>query len=444
MANRHAPGRNAARVAPGGADHRPLTSPGRFSAGRRRFLAAGAALGAGLGTSALGGRSWAQESGNLPPNTPKWTLQPGRPVGLGYGTPSPFEENVIRRATDSTPTMLSSWSFTPLQDLHGIITPNGLIFERHHAGVPDIDPDEHRLMIHGLVERPLLLSMEDLMRFPSVSRIYFLECSGNTLTEWEEPYVETVQVTHGLLSCCEWTGVMLSTILDEVGLKPEAEWFLAEGADAASLTRSVPIRKGLTDAMLVYAQNGEMLRPEQGYPLRLLLPGWEGNMNVKWLRRIEIGDKPWYSRQETSKYTDLMPDGTARELSFEMEAKSVITFPSGEQVLKQPGFYEISGLAWSGTGRIRRVDVSTDGGRNWKTAELQEPVLPYALVRFRLPWTWDGSPTVLQSRAIDETGYVQPTHQQLLDARGTKSVYHYNAIQSWQINKDGEVKNVKA
>lgn len=443
MPNRQTPDRDKTRAAPGGRSHKPLAHPAGFSSGRRRFLAAGAALGAGLGSVALGGRSWAQEGANLPPNTPKWMLEPGRPVGRGYGTPSPFEENVIRRPTDSTPTMLSSWSFTPLQDLHGIITPNGLVFERHHAGVPEIDPDEHRLMIHGLVERPLVLSMEDLMRFPSVSRIHFLECSGNTLTEWAEPYVETVQTTHGLLSCCEWTGVMLSTILEEVGLKPEAKWFLAEGADAAGLTRSIPVRKGLTDAMLVYAQNGEMLRPEQGYPLRLLLPGWEGNMNVKWLRRIEIGDKPWYSRQETSKYTDLMPDGTARELSFEMEAKSVITFPSGDQVLKQPGFYEISGLAWSGYGRIRRVDVSTDGGRNWQTTELQEPVLPYALVRFRLPWKWDGSPTVLQSRAIDETGYVQPTHQQLLDVRGTKSVYHYNAIQSWRINKDGEVKNVK-
>ncbi len=253
-----------------------------------------------------------------------------------------------------------------------------------------------------------------------------------------------MQGTHGLLSCCEWTGVPLSTILDEVGFKPQAKWILAEGADAAAMSRSIPIEKALDDALLIYAQNGEMLRPEQGYPLRLLLPGFEGNMSVKWLRRLKLGEKPFMTREETSKYTDLIGNGTARQFTFVMEAKSVITFPSGGHQLKKRGPYRISGLAWSGRGRIRRVDVSTDGGRNWREARLEEPILTKALVRFRLAWNWDGGPAVLQSRAIDETGYVQPTRDQIVAVRGTNSVYHYNAIQSWQITQSGEVNNVHA
>ncbi|QKT04890.1 sulfite dehydrogenase [Ectothiorhodospiraceae bacterium 2226] len=420
---------------------------------RRAFLNRGALLAGGLAGGALlpfahGRAADAVEpppDADLPPKVPRWMQAQGRPVGsMPYGEPSAHEEHVIRRLTRSTATTQSSWSFTPLQNLHGIITPNGLVFERHHAGIPDIDPERHRLLLHGLVKRPLMFTMNDLMRFPAVSRIYFLECSGNTLTEWEQPEKETVQFTHGLLSCCEWTGVMLSTLLQEVGVEPDGRWFLAEGADAAGLTRSVPMEKAWKDAMLVYAQNGEMLRPEQGYPLRLFLPGYEGNMSVKWLRRIKIGDQPFHSRQETSKYTDLMPDGRAREFSFEMEAKSVITSPSGGQRLHARGFHEISGLAWSGYGRVGRVDVSTDGGRHWRVAELQEPVLAHALTRFRLPWEWDGSPAVLQSRVVDEAGYVQPTHEQLVAARGVHSVYHYNAIQSWGINADGEVRNVRA
>jgi len=415
---------------------------------RRQFLKAGAvAASTTLMAGSLGpvvARAASAKS-NLPPNTPEWMREQGHPILTpAYGVPSHFENNVIRRPTDLTPTNISSWSFTPLQDLHGVVTPNGLVYERHHAGVPDIDPQEHRLMVHGMVERPRIFTVEDLKRFPAVAHFYFLECSGNTLTEWAKPKGKTVQDTHGLLSCCEWIGVPLSTVLQEVGLKNGATWLLAEGADAAALDRSVPISKALDDALLVYAQNGEALRPEQGYPLRLLLPGYEGNMSVKWLRRIEVGDKPFMTHEETAKYTDLMPDGKARQFTFVMEAKSVITSPSGGQILNGKGFHEIRGLAWSGHGRIRRVDVSVDGGRNWREAELQGPILPKCLTRFRIPWEWHGNEAILQSRVMDDTGYVQPTLQELIALRGTRSVYHYNAIQSWHVAAAGEVTNVHA
>jgi sulfane dehydrogenase subunit SoxC len=328
-----------------------------------------------------------------------------------------------------------------LQALYGVITPNGLHFERHHSGVPAIDPQRHHLLLHGLVERPLVFTMDDIARFPAVSRMHFLECSGNTpWTGGKETW--SVQDTHGLLSCAEWTGVMLSTVLAEAGVKPQARWVLAEGGDAAAMTRSIPLSKALDDALLVYAQNGEHLRPEQGYPLRLLLPGFEGNMSVKWLRRLKVGDEPFATREETSKYTDLMPDGKAAQYTFLMEAKSVITSPSGGQRLTTRGLHEISGVAWSGQGCIRRVDVSVDGGRSWHVARLQDPVLPKCLSRFRLPWRWDGAPALLQSRAFDEAGYVQPSGEVLVAARGLNSGYHNNAIHTWRVAPDGRVLNV--
>ena len=299
-------------------------------------------------------------------------------------------------------------------------------------------------MVHGLVERPLLLSMNDLMRYPSVSRVHYLECSGNSAAEWFRPAGKTAQDVHGLVSCAEWTGVPLSAILEEAGINPGGKWLLAEGADAAAMTRSVPLAKAMDDALLVYAQNGEMLRPEQGYPVRLFLPGFEGNMSIKWLRRIKVGTAPFHTREETSKYSDLMPDGSARQFTFVMDAKSVITTPSGGQKLLQQGFHEISGIAWTGNGRIRAVDVSVDGGRTWREAALQAPVQSRALTRFRLPWRWNGEPAVLQSRATDETGYTQPTRSQLIAVRGQNSLYHYNAIQSWRVAASGEVSNVHA
>ncbi|AXS82863.1 MULTISPECIES: sulfite dehydrogenase [Marinobacter] len=382
-------------------------------------------------------------AGNLAPDVPEWSLSQGKPIlSPAYGQPSRFEDGVVRTPTDLTPTKTSSWSFTPLQDLNGTITPNGLVFERHHGGVPDIDPEQHQLMLHGMVEKPMIFDMAEIKRFPQVSMKRFLECSGNTLTEWKKPSGKTVQDTHGLLSCCEWTGVRLSTLLRAAGVRDKAKWILAEGADAAAMTRSIPMEKAMDDALVVYAQNGEALRPEQGYPLRLILPGFEGNTQIKWLRRLEVGDAPYMTREETSKYTDLMPDGSARQFTFVMEAKSVITFPSGGHTLPEKGFYEIRGLAWSGRGKITRVDVSTDGGRNWTQAKLEGPVETKALTAFRLPWRWKGGSALLQSRAIDETGYVQPTRQALIDVRGLKSVYHLNAIQTWEVSSDGGVSNV--
>jgi sulfane dehydrogenase subunit SoxC len=368
---------------------------------------------------------------------------PGDPAGSQpYGTPSEYEKNVVRHLPKNAPQYISAASRTPLQDLDGIITPNGLFYERHHGGIPNIDPAQHRLVLHGLVDTPLIFTMEDIRRFPSQSRIHFIECSGNPV--YTKPYGKTASDLVGLVSCAEWTGVSLKLVLQEAGLQPEAKWVVAEGADAAAMTRSIPIEKCLDDAMLVYSQNGERLRPQQGYPLRLLLPGFEGNMNVKWLRRLHVAAEPAYSREETSKYTDLMPDGSAREFTFYMEAKSIITRPSGGQRLSGPGFHEISGIAWSGHGKIKRVDVSVDAGKSWQEAQLQEPVLTRALTRFRLPWQWDGRPAVIQSRATDETDYVQPTLAELLAVRGDNYFYHNNAIWPWRIAADGEVTNANA
>jgi sulfane dehydrogenase subunit SoxC len=382
---------------------------------------------------------------NLPPNVPDWQKHQGAEVmSPPYGAPSKFEAAVVRRARRGGkpyPTQLAAASVTPLQDLFGVITPNGLHYERHHAGVPAIDPAEHRLIIHGLVDRPMIFTMDDIMRFPAVTRTHFLECSGNT-QNWGNPDPQlTVQDTHGLLSCCEWTGAPLKNVLGECGPRPEAAWMLAEGADAAALTRSIPLEKAFDDALLAYAQNGERLRPEQGYPLRLLLPGYEGNANVKWLRRLKLGVGPWQTREETSKYTWIMPDGTVREFNFVMEAKSVITAPSGGQKLVASGFHEISGIAWSGRGKIVKVEVSVDSGANWTDATLQEPVLSKCLTRFRLPWRWPGAPAALSSRATDETGYVQPSRAELLAQRDARSYYHYNGVQTWSVAEDGSVSN---
>lgn len=393
-----------------------------------------------------GGRAAAQQkSSNLPPNVPEWMTHPGRPfLSPAYGLPSPYEKNVVRVLPGGAPNPFPTATRSPLQSLHGIITPNGLFFERHHAGVPMIDPDQHRLMVHGLVERPLMLDMNDIVRFPSVSVIHFLECSGNSAAQYAGPSGKTAQEIHGLLSCAEWTGVKLSTVLSEAGVRPTGKWILAEGADAAAMTRSIPMEMAMDEAILAYAQNGEMLRPEQGYPLRLFLPGIEGNMNVKWLRRLKVGDRPFHTREETSKYTDLMPDGKSYEFTFVMDVKSMILTPSGGQKVQRGAFHEISGIAWSGHGRIKAVDVSVDGGRNWREAKLQEPVLSKALTRFQLPWRWDGRSVTLQSRAIDEHGNVQPTRNKLLETRSASYLYHYNGIQSWHVADSGEVSNVHA
>ena len=413
---------------------------------RRGMLAASAAIPLALMSNARA----QDEEPKAPPGSVEYdvlddpTSRQGRPIlsDGGYGTRSQFENS--QRWRYPTKTIDSSWSMTPLASGFGTVTPSGLHFERHHAGIPAIDPDRHNLIVHGLVDSPMKFTMADLHRMPSVTRTHFIECSGNGLTEWAGPKLKTVQGTHGLTSTSEWTGVPLSSVLELCGVGDDAAWILAEGSDAAVMTRSVPIDKAMDDAMLVYAQNGEAIRPEQGYPLRLLLPGFEGNTHIKWLRRLEVSDKPFLTREETSKYTDLMPDGRARMFSLEMDVKSVITFPSGDMKLPRPGFYEVTGLAWSGRGRIVKVEVSADGGQSWAEAALQEPVIDKSHTRFRLPWNWDGSELVLQSRATDSTGAVQPTIAELIAARGTNSVYHLNSIQSWQISTSGDVTNVHA
>ncbi|MGU3361985.1 sulfite dehydrogenase [Methylobacterium sp. M6A4_1b] len=406
----------------------------RRPAHRRGFLRLAGATVGGVGVAAA-----ARAAGGIEPlEVPPWSRTPGAPVASpAYGQPSPFER-LGRRPRTPPPFPGAASTGTPLQHLHGIITPNGLHFERHHAGVPAIDPERHRLAIHGLVERPLVLTMDDLLRMPAVSRIHFLECSGNTPWLGAKPSW-TLQESHGLLSCSEWTGVELATLLDEVGVRPGAAWILAEGADASGMTRSLPLDLARDGAILAYAQNGERLRPEQGYPLRLFVPGVEGNLSVKWLRRLKVGDQPFQTREETAKYTDLMPDGTARQFTFVMEAKSVITAPSGGERLGEPGFREIRGLAWTGRGRIARVEVSTDGGARWQPAALEGPILPRCLTRFRLPWRWEGGPAQLLSRATDETGYVQPDRAALVSVRGTQSFYHNNATFGWRVAADGGV-----
>jgi sulfane dehydrogenase subunit SoxC len=362
-------------------------------------------------------------------------VKTGRVGGAGPGAPHGWGANA--------PNNFNSW--TPLQDLHGIVTPSALHFERHHNGVPLIDPSRHRLLIHGLVKRPMIFTVDDLERLPASSRLAFLECSGNSHDLWLQVNPDfTVQDTHGLTSTSEWTGVKLSTLLEAVGVQRGVSWMLAEGSDAAGMDRSVPLTdEVLQEAMICYGQNGEALRPEQGFPLRLLIPGYEGNINVKWLRRLKLGTAPFMTREETSKYTDLMPDGKAYQFSLVMEAKSVITSPSGRQQI-HPGFHEIRGLAWSGRGRVTKAEVSVDGGRTWQPARLQDPILPKCHTRFLLPWRWNGQEAILQSRCTDETGYVQPTRQELVKVRGFNSTYHYNAIQSWRVDRDGRIWNIYA
>jgi len=355
------------------------------------------------------------------------TKKPGPGPGV-LGKRSLFEHPVKK------PSDISSRS--PLQDMYGMMTPSDLHFERHHAGVPLIDPAKYELMIHGMVDRPMVFTLNDLRRFPAVSRICFIECSGNFRTGKE---TMTPQDICGLTSQSEWTGVMLSTLLREVGVHPKASWFLAEGGDAAVMTRSIPLYKGWDDIMIAYGQNGEAIRPEQGYPARLLVPGWEGNVSVKWIRRIEVSDQPFMTREETSKYTEPIKDGKIRQFSFEMDARSIITFPAYPVQLEK-GWVEIRGIAWSGRGKIRKVEVSTDAGKNWYPAKLQEPVLDKAHTCFRLLWLWNGDETEILSRAVDETDYVQPSLEQLVAARGQDmGGYHLNPVTAWRIRRDGQV-----
>jgi sulfane dehydrogenase subunit SoxC len=398
------------------------------SSGRRQFLAATSALAA---TTFAGGLTalWGEDA-----------RAPGAPL-RPYGERSPFE-TAARKNLRSGPLTGTGSTLTPLQDLYGIITPSALHYERHHSGVPEIDPGKHELLIHGLVERPLVLRMDELKRLPSVSRVYFLECSGNSNSGYEGDTAATPQQAAGLLSCSEWTGVPLSVILRRVGVKPGARWVLAEGGDASRNARSIPLQKAMDDVLVAYGQNGEAVRPEQGYPVRLIVPGWEGNITVKWLARLHVLDQPAMTRDEAADYTDLLPNGKSYRFSFVMEAKSIVTRPAGGQRLEAPGPCEITGLAWSGRARVAGVEVSTDGGKHWQRAELQQPVLKNAAVRFRLPWNWDGQEAVIGSRCIDESGYVQPTHEQIVATRGRFAHFHYNGIKWWRLRKTGELTHV--
>jgi len=420
--------------------------------GRRDFIRsafAAATAGAALPAAMAQSNPVPTEGGdpnilNLPEHS-KGLGQGVAPDG-SYGKPSKFEADVQRRQSPGlTQTTQASVSFAPLQSLFGIVTPSGLHFERHHQGWWDIDPSKHRLMINGMVKSAKVFTLDEIMRLPAVSRFHFIECGANTAVEWGNVAVPTAQYTHGMISCSEFTGVPLITLLELAGADlKKGKFVLAEGADGSSMTRTIPMSLILSGEVFVaYGQNGEMLRPEQGYPLRLIVPGVQGVSWVKYLRRIEVGDMPYATKDEAIHYIDLQPDGLERQYTSIQECKSVVTTPSGGQVLLDKGFYNITGLAWSGRGKVKRVDVSVDGGRNWRTARLETPVLSKALTRFNLDWVWDGKPTIIQSRAMDETGFVQPTYKQLRAVRGTRSIYHNNAIQSWLVQENGEVKNVQ-
>ena len=425
MAKRKEPGTDLEPVAGGGLLH------------RRMFLRGGAVAGV------LGAAGMAHAD---PLTIPEWTTHPGKRPPR-YTQPSPFEDKVQRILSEQNPLYEpgSASGRTPHQFLEGMVTPNGLHFEVTHNGVPEIDPAKHVFVIHGRVQRRLKFTVEDLLRYPMVSRFHFIECAGNSGGLYgAKPTQGTIQQMHGLLSGAEWTGVPLSWLLEEAGVDPSAQWLLAEGGDAASVTRSIPLAKAMDDVMIALYQNGERIRPSNGYPMRLLVPGYQGNMNIKWLRRIRLTAEPMQTRYETSRYSLLLADGKAAQFKLQLDATPFISRPSPGYQMKGPGLYEISGVAWSGNGTVKQVEVSADGGKSWAVAALSGPVLPKMLTRFRAPWKWDGGPAVLQSRVTDDTGYVQPTRDAVIAARGTRAQYHFNGITSWQVAAGGEVTHVYA
>ncbi|HUS95253.1 MAG TPA: sulfite dehydrogenase [Hyphomicrobiaceae bacterium] len=419
------------------------TTPATPAPSRRAFLRGGLVAGGAV----LAGPAMAEtKSDKAITDVQEWSQLLGEGVASRpYGTPSKYEKLVVRQNVEwLTASAESSVNFTPLHKLDGIITPNGLCFERHHGGIAEVDPAKYRLMINGLVDKPMVFRLEDLKRFPRQSHAYFLECAANSGMEWRGAQLNGCQFTHGMIHNVMYTGVRLKHILEEAGLKTNAKWLMPEGGDSSGMNRSVPLQKGLDDCLIAFAMNGEALRPEQGYPVRLVVPGWEGNMWVKWLRRIEVGDEPWHAREETSKYTDLLANGTARRFTWEMDCKSVITNPSPQAPIRHgKGFTIVSGAAWSGRGTIKQVDVTIDGGKNWRKARIDGPSFDKSMHRFYYEFEWNGQPLLLQSRAIDSTGYVQPTKDELRKVRGTNSIYHNNGIQTWHVKVNGEVENVE-
>ena len=415
----------------------PVAVAGNGLLDRRTFMRGGAAFAAAITGYGISKNATAQPLANDP-----WSLVPGA-ITPPYEMPSKYEKGVVRTLTNPKGEPRVQNARTPHQRLRGTVTPNGLHFVVAQSGAPDIDPAKHRLVIHGMVKQPLMFTLDTLARYPTVSRMAFIECGGNSAPMFSpQPIQANLQALHGMVSCSEWSGVLLSTLLAEAGVDPKATWLIAEGADAPTLTRSVPLAKAMDDTMIALYQNGERVRPEQGYPMRLLLPGWEGNMNVKWLRRIKVTDGPTHTKDETSKYTDLQPDGKARQFTFELGVKSVITFPSFGHKLDRRGLYEITGIAWSGAGRIAKVEISADGGKSWQDAPLQGPIYAKSFTRFRLPWEWNGAPAMLQSRATDEKGNVQPTRAAWNAIYSPSNRYHNNMIQTWAVAADGSVSNV--
>jgi len=417
----------------------------KFTPTRRRFLQGAAVAG---GAAATGQLAHAQAADPLITDLGEqpWSQYLGDGVDAApYGMPSRHEAHVVRRNVPwLTADSVSSVNFTPLHEMDGIITPNGLCFERHHGGVADVAPEDFRLMINGLVDSEMVFTLEDIMRFPRENRTYFLECAANSGMEWRGSQLNGCQFTHGMIHNVMYTGVPLRLLLEEAGVKTEGTWLLAEGADASGMSRSIPMEKAMDDCLVAFAMNGERLRPEQGYPVRLVVPGWEGNMWVKWLRRLEVGDAPWHHREETSKYTDLLEHGEARRFTWEMDAKSVITNPSPQAPITHgPGPTVLTGVAWSGRGTIPRVDVTIDGGINWHQARMSGPSFEKSMHRFYFEFDWDGSPMLLQSRAHDSTGYVQPTKDALREIRGENSIYHNNGIQTWAVDESGAAENVE-
>jgi sulfane dehydrogenase subunit SoxC len=414
---------------------------------RRLLLKSGLAL----ATAAATGATLAEEApatvpAKIPENvaSPSWMHRAGQPF-TGYGKPSKYEARTMRNIGGNRDLAGNGVSWTPLEDLEGIITPSGLHFERHHNGVPEIDPAQHRLAIHGMVKQPLMFTVENLLRYPMQSHMTFIECGGNSNAGWhEEPIQRPLGSFHGLVSCSEWSGVPLSTLFDQTGVDPKATWVIAEGADGAVMNVSLPLARLMQDAIVALYQNGERIRPENGYPMRLVIPGFEGVTHVKWLRRLQLTSEPVMARNETAKYTELLPNGKSRMFTFVMDAKSLITSPSPGQKMRGAEVYEIRGLAWSGHGKITKVEVSADGGKSWADAALQGPVLPRCFTRFRAPWAWDGKPAILKSRATDESGYVQPERDVLVKERGRNGYFHYNAVVAWGIDEDGAISHVYA
>ena len=407
---------------------------------RRRLFKGSVATAGASAAAALGLKEAKAERA-----VPDWLQVPGEIV-RGYGQPAATEADVKRALIQLYKDLAPAYSFsgTPLQKLRGTITPNGLHFEVHHGGRPALDPTQHRLLIHGLVDRPLKFDLAALERYPMVSRIHFIECAGNSIFNavFEEPQQLGCDMLHGLVSNSQWTGIPLRVLLEEAGIRKDAKWVVAIGNDAPNLARSIPIEKMMGDSILALYQNGERVRPEQGYPMRLVLPGYEGNMNIKWVTSLQVSPEPAHTKDESGEYTEILADGKVLEFSFTMGVKSLITHPSGTMSMTGPGLYEISGLAWSGLGKVAKVEVSADGGATWTDAGLEEPVLNKAMTRFSTPWRWDGTPATLLSRAHDDAGYVQPTRADWKKRYSPSNYNHYNAIQAWLITDGGTVQNV--